>query len=301
MDRPKVLALLLILAYPGCDRSHEIQSRGAISVQDDLDRTVVLPKTPARIISLAPSITETLFALGLDSSIVGVTEFCDFPDRARSKRQIGGIMNPSMERIVALDPDLVIMSVSGNARSDFDKLVELKTTVFVTNPKSVEGIFKSIMDLGRVTGTEGTAEILVRQLRTKRDSLVASARTKPRLRVLLFLSLSPVIAAGPGSFLDELLSLANSWNAAGAAPTAYPMLSREEILRLRPHVLLATSDVVKSVDQIASAYPEWNSLDAVRSERLAIIDANIVTRPGPRIIEGLKSLIDAIHRYSSRS
>lgn len=301
MDRLKVPALLLILACAGCDRSPDIQPRGAISVLDDLGRTVVLPKAPARIVSLAPSITETLFALGLDSSIVGVTEFCDFPERARSKQQIGGIMNPNMERIVALNPDLVVMSVSGNARSDFDKLVELKTTVFVTNPKSVEGIFKSIVDLGIVTGTQGEAEILVRQLQAKRDSLVASARAKPKLRVLFFLSLSPVIAAGPGSFLDELLSLANAWNVAGAAPTAYPMLSREEILRLRPHVLLATSDIVQSIDQIASAYPEWKSLEAVRAQHLAVIDANIVTRPGPRIIEGLKSLIDAIHRAYSKS
>lgn len=301
MDRLNVPALLLILVCAGCDRSPDIQPRGAISVLDDLGQTVVLPKAPARIVSLAPSITETLFALGLDSSIVGVTEFCDFPERARSKQRIGGIMNPNIERIVALNPDLVIMSVSGNTRSDFDKLFELKTTVFVTNPKSVEGIFKSILDLGIVTGTRGEAEILVRQLRAKRDSLVASARAKPKLRVLLFLSLSPVIAAGPGSFLDELLSLANAWNVAATAPTAYPMLNREEILRLQPHVLLATSDVVKSIDQIASAYPEWKSLEAVRAQRLAVIDANILTRPGPRIIEGLKSLIDAIHRAYSKS
>jgi iron complex transport system substrate-binding protein len=111
----------------------------------------------------------------------------------------------------------------------------------------------------------------------------------------MLLSLSPIVAIGPGTFLDELITLANGRNIAHTSATAYPLLSREEILRRQPDVIIATNDIVRSTDDVLSPYPEWKSLTAIQNKRIAIVDASIVSRPGPRIIDGLDAIVRAIH------
>jgi iron complex transport system substrate-binding protein len=132
-------------------------------------------------------------------------------------------------------------------------------------------------------------------LQLRRDNLVHKAAAKKKETVLMILSLNPLIAIGPKTFLNELVTLANGQNIVHDSSTSYPVLSREEILRRQPDVIIATNDIVRSINDILSPYPEWKSLTAIRNKRVAIVDASIVSRPGPRIIDGLEAIIRALH------
>jgi len=264
-------------------------------VKDDFGHIVQLKRTPCRIVSLAPSITETLFALSLDSSIVGVTDYCDVPEAAKLKPKVGGMLNPNIERIIELKPDLVLMSASGNMQTDYQKLTSLGIPVFVSNPRTIDGVLKSIRDIGELTQHRATAETLAAKLRNRRSKIIEELRTKPSQKVLLLLSLNPLIAAGKGTFLDELITAARGENIARGAGISYPVLSREEIFHSKPDVIIATSDIVKARDAIAAAYPEWRELPAIQNKRIAIVDASLVSRPGPRIVEGLEVVARMIH------
>jgi iron complex transport system substrate-binding protein len=292
-------AFLIILAaaliWSSCAQEEKKQARGSLSATDDVGHIVVLQHTPQRIISLAPSITETLFALGLDSSVAGVTDYCDYPHIAKLKPKVGGIMNPDIERILSLHPDLVLMSGSGNMKSDYDKLTSSGMTVFVSYPRTIEDIFKSISDIGILTSRTPRADAFLRDLRLRKTDLVRQAAAGKKRSVLMLLSLNPIVAIGPGTFLDEIITLANGENIAHTATTAYPLLSREEILRRQPDVIIATNDIVRSTDDILSMYPEWKTLAAIRNKHVGIVDASIVSRPGPRIVDGLEAIVKAIH------
>ena len=265
------------------------------SVRDDLARMVQRPPPPLRIVSLAPSITETLFALGLDSSIVGVTDFCNYPDAARKKPRVGGMNNPNLEQITSLRPNLVVMSISGNNRGDFDKLISLGMNVFVSDPRTIEGVFKSIHDLGAICDRSPSAQALIDSLRTAEQQLLRKTAILPMKSAILLLSLRPIITVGKSTFVGELLNLANARNLTQDAPTSYPMVGREEILRLQPDVILVTGEVAHDSLTVLSEYPEWSSLAAAHKGRIAFIDADLISRPGPRIIRGLEQIIRAIH------
>lgn len=290
----RVLVLFLLFCF-SCSPRKESTELLSQSIVDDLGNPVALKSVPHRIVSLAPSITETLFALGLHNAVVGVTDYCDFPAEAKTKTRVGGIANPNLEAIVALNPDLVVMSVAGNIRGDCERLKNLGISVFVTNPQSVESVFKSIRDLGSLTGRKALADSIVEDLEQERDSLVLLAGGKPVTSALLLLSLQPIIAAGPGTFLDELIRLAHASNVVQTAVTAYPILSREEILRRQPEVILLTNDIGVNVSRITEQYPEWKNLPAFRNRRVHLVDANLISRPGPRIVKGLAELVNAIH------
>lgn len=289
------IALVLTLFFPSCRKQSNQPGPSTRSFTDDVGHSVALQQVPRRIVSLAPSLTEILFLIGADSSIVGVTDYCDYPDAAKRKAKIGGMLNPNVERILALQPDLVLMSGSGNTRPDFEKLSSAGASVYVSYPRSIDGIFKSIVDLGELTGRRRTADSVVALLQIRRESLVRQAAGRKKETVLMILSLNPLVAIGPKTFLSELVTLANAQNIVRDSSMAYPILSREEILRRQPGVIVATNDIVQSIDDLLSPYPEWKSLTAIRNKRVAIVDASIVSRPGPRIIDGLEALIHAIH------
>jgi len=295
MKHRLIIVLAFALSFSSCQKQNNHLGPSTRSFTDDVGHIVVLPQVPRRIVSLAPSLTEILFLIGADSSVVGVTDYCDYPDAAKSKAKIGGMLNPNIERILALQPDLVLMSGSGNMRSDFEKLTSAGTSVYVSYPRSIDAVFKSIVDIGELTGKRRRADSLVAKLQIRRDSLVRQACTRKKETVLMILSLNPLVAIGPKTFLSELVTTANGENIVRDSSTAYPVLSREEILRRQPDVIIATNDIVRSTNDILAPYPEWKSLSAIRNRRVAIVDASIVSRPGPRIIDGLEAIIRAIH------
>ena len=267
---------------------------GPLSVLDDLNRTVVLSSPAQRIVSLAPSITETLFAVGAADQVVGVTDYCNYPESAKKKTRVGGVVNPSVEAIISLQPDLIILSMEGNVREDFNKLLSFGIPVFVTNPRSLSGIHKSISDIGTLAGHSQEASRLVQAMQTREASVTKEVPPRSK-RILFIVSLQPLIVVGGNSFLAELLGRAGGLNVAATSPSTYPTYSRESVVKENPEVLFVMSDVVADVDQLVTFYPEWRGIGAVRKGNVHRIDADIVSRPGPRAVDGLEILFHFLH------
>jgi iron complex transport system substrate-binding protein len=259
-----------------------------VSGTDDLGRSIVLEGPAHRIVSLAPSITETLFALGAGDRVVGVTDYCNYPEEAKTKPSVGGIINPSMEAIVGLTPDLVILSTEGNLRDDFIKIESLGIRVFVTDPRTLAGIRKSVLDLGALSGTSPQAQQIVQSMQEQEEA-IRSARLLRR-QGLMLVSLQPIMAVGTGTYLAEVLALAGIDNVAADASVTYPSFSREAVIAANPEVIIMTSDISVSTDELLRIYPEWRTLRAFKMGRIFSIDADLVTRPGPRIMQGAGEL-----------
>ena len=227
--------------------------------------------------------------------VVGVTTFCTYPPEAKTKPRVGGITNPSIETIVSLRPDLILMSMEGNVRDDFSVMVSLGIPVFVTNPRTLSGIHKSINDIGILTGHVAGATVLVHAMKAAEDSIIALASSQRPVRLYLLVSLQPIIVVGKGTFLNELLHLVGADNLAAQAPSTYPMLSREAIVESQPDDLLFTSDIVVRADALVALYPEWSTLKAIRDVKTFGVDADIISRPGPRVVDAMKLLYQVIH------
>jgi len=271
------------------------ESPAQITVIDDLGRTVSLPAPARRVVSLAPSITESLFAIGAGDCLVGVTTFCDYPPAASAVPHIGGMTNPSIETILSLHPDLVVVSMEGNTREDFTKMTGLGVPVFVTNPRTLAGILRSLDQLGDLTGHRDHAARLVDSMSARAARARSRSSDKP-LRTLLFVSLRPLIAAGGKTFLHELLETAGARNVAASAPGTYPAYSREAVLAENPDAIILTGDLTTDVAGLIAMFPEWGTLAAVRSGRVYSIDPDIVSRPGPRAVDALEILSSLLHQ-----
>ncbi len=296
------LALTLVLAA-GCAREQDHPPGTPVEAQDDLGRLVRLPRPAERIVSLAPSLTETLFALGADSAVVGVTSVCNYPPEARRRTVVGGMTNPSLERIASLNPDLVVLTVLGNNRSDFEKLEQLRLPVFVSNPSDFGGILRSIRSLAALTGRNAQGEALRDSLDGRRAALTERAEQLPRASMLLLVSTRPLIAASPGTFLDELLQFAHGVNALPPSRVPFPIVGPEEILRARPEWILATTDAASDPDELLEALPQLRSLPALKNRQVLLLDADLISRPGPRILQALERIVERLeaHQRSSPS
>jgi iron complex transport system substrate-binding protein len=266
------------------------------TITDDLGRHVTVPRPLSRIISLAPNITEILYILKADSILVGVTDYCDYPRQAKLKPHMGGLINPNIETIVGTHPDMVLMSVEGNSRLDFERLENLSIPVFATNPRNFDGVMKSILDVGKIAGISRRAESVVADLQSRRDSIAGMYREREHPRVLVIFSLTPLMVAGSNSFVHELICDAGGINLGATGKGSYPIFSREEILTLQPDEIVLTSDIAVSVDILLQQFPEWRTLHAVRRGAISSIDASLISRPGPRVVEGLAALALIIHR-----
>jgi iron complex transport system substrate-binding protein len=286
----RVLCCILGLASPEVPMG---AAQTPIHIRDDLGRAISLTRPAGRVISLAPSLTETLFALGAGSQVVGVTDYCNFPPAARMKQSVGGMTTPNLETVIDLHPDLIVVSMEGNLRDDFQRLTQLGVPVFVSNPRDFTGIARSIRQLGVMTGHEGEAAGLAIQIGHRLDSLLATHRG-PRPRTLLLVSLQPLIAAGNGTFVSDMLDRAGAENLGRRAAGTYPPFSRESVVAFQPDVILVMSDVLQSTASLPELFPEWKGLPAMIHERVYRVDADLISRPGPRAVDGLEALINIL-------
>lgn len=268
-------------------------ARAQIALTDDLGQRVVLPSAARRIVSLAPSITETLFAIGAADQVAGVTAYCNYPAAARLKPSVGGMVSPNVEAIVALAPDLIIISKEGNLREDAERLRTLRVPLYVSNPRTLADIRRSIEQLGILTGHEDAASRLAERLREREDTVRRKAGGR-QVRALLLVSVQPLMVVGGGTFLAELMEAAGARNLAADAPGTYPVYSREAIAQLDPEVVLVLSDAVADTAALLSLFPEWKTLTAFRNGRIVRVNADLLSRPGPRAVEGLEALYDAL-------
>jgi iron complex transport system substrate-binding protein len=260
-----------------------------------LGRRVRIPARAARIVSLAPSITETVFVLGAGERLVGVTDYCDYPPEAARKPRVGGISTPSFEAILALRPDLVLATSESNRAEHVERLTALGLPVYVIRPLDFETVLDSIERIGGVLGRTAEARARVDSMRRDADAIAHAVGGVPRPRVLYVVWPNPLIAPGRGTLITELLQRAGGESVTGAEPLPYPRLSLETVVERRPDRIIVGRHGQGSVEDLLRGWERLGAVAAVREGRVYAVDGDLVHRPGPRMIEALRSLARVIH------
>jgi iron complex transport system substrate-binding protein len=287
MTRPAwALALCLLLAPA---------SAPALTVVDQTGRPLELPARPRRIVSLVPSVTEDLYAIGAQEALVGVTDFCDYPPQARSKTRVGDMLAPNLETVVGLKPDLVVATRSGNAKETFDQLRRLGIPVYLVDPVSVADVLRLIAGLGDLTGRRDGAAAVSAALERRLAAVRERVEGRPRPRVLYVLWPEPLIVPGRGSLVSELIALAGGLSVTADQGPGYPRMSLEAAVGRAPEVIILARHGGPAGP---AALPQWQrleSLPAIKGGRLYAVDGNLLHRYGPRVAEGLESIARLLH------
>ena len=262
---------------------------------DDLGRKIFLAKAPTRIVSLAPSVTEILFALDLHHEVVGVTQFCDYPLAAQAKPKIGASF-PNVEAIVALRPDLVV-GQQGFIRADvLAKLEQLKIPTFIMDARTLEDILSHIQTMGRIVGRPERADDLASALRRRINVIKERTHAVPKIRVLYVLNSDPLMTVGTGSFIHQVIDLAGGLNIAASAALPYPRYNMEAVLKEDPEVLVFPVGTAEGIPESEQAHwHKWTTLSAVKHGRYVRIPSVLLDRQGPRIVDGLEFLAERLH------
>ena len=262
---------------------------------DDAGRKLYLAKVPNRVVSLAPSITEMLFALGLDEQIVGVTDFCNYPPAALAKPKIG-YARPNLESLVALKPDFIVAPQEFLRADLLGNLEQLKIPVFLLEPKSVEDILAQIQSLGKIFNKTSASDTVTKTMRDRIAQVSARIASSQKKRVLYVLNSHPLITVGPGSYIHQMIGLAGGINIAAGTSSPYPRLNLETVLKEDPEVLIFPVGSSESVPKSEQAeWNRWENLSAVRNRQFRDVSSDALNRPGPRVVEGLEHLARAIH------
>ena len=285
--RSSFLLLLVACLSTSCARQN-VTSAGEISFTDEIGRTIKIKPQPQRIVSLAPSVTEILFALGLGDRVVGVTSFCDYPPEAAQKERVGDTQRPSLEKIVALKADLVIASTASQLEQFVKNLDQIGIPIYVSNPHDLEGVLESINKIGEVTGAGGTARDLVNKLRDRVQTVESRLAGRERTRVFIILSNEPLITTGGNTFFNDLINRAGGLSISAEEKVDYPLYSLETAVAEKPEVIFFQSGEAQLPDRLKQT-------PASRAGRVFHINDDILLRPGPRIIDGLEQMAAAIH------
>ena len=264
-------------------------------VTDQTGRHVNVPDHPQRLISLAPSITETIYALGLGDRIVGDTTYCDYPPQARLKPHVGALLNPSLEKIVALKPDLVLGTADSNRRETADQLERLGIPLYGLSAHSVKDTLSSIEDLGQVLDQDTRARTLVASLGHRVEVVKGSVANLPRPKVLFVVWYQPLITAGPHSFIADAIRIAGGDSISDDLSQDWPRLSLEDALHRDPDIILfsKSESFSPALDQFQHL-PGWKDFRAVKNHRLYFV-SDTINRPSPRLIDALEEVAHILH------
>lgn len=262
-------------------------------VTDDLGRTVLVPTKVTRIISTAPSVTEMIFAAGGGDRLVGVTTFCDYPEEAKSIAKIGDTMNPNMETIVALKPDVVFVSTASQIEAFAKTLEQNGIAVYVMNPLSLRDIWSRLRRLGVLFDTSEIAERTILDLATREIEVKSKFYAGGEMRkipVFVQISREPLFTVGGGSYIGDVVNEAGGVLLTSSIKEAFPKLSKETALALQPEVIiLSASDDNREPNEVFKNSP------AVKNGRVYSIDADILSRPGPRLVDALEQIAKLLH------
>ena len=263
------------------------------SITDFQGRSVAIPKRPERIVSIGPSNTEFLFALGVGDRVVGTDDFSDEPPAATSKEHVGGV-KVSLEKVVSLRPDLIVTVKFSDGT--IEALSQINAAVLVVDPQNAADVARTARLLGQAVGADGAK--LAADIQTQLDAVKAKTANASRPKVFHEIDasdLTKMYTVGPGSFIDDLIKVAGGTNVAATAKTQYPTISAEEVVHADPDiVVLADAAYGTTVEQV-SARPGWSGLAAVKNKRVYPVSGNLFSRPGPRLGQAAEEYAKLVH------
>jgi iron complex transport system substrate-binding protein len=265
-------------------------------VTDETGRTVRIPQSPRRVVSLAPGLTETVYALGLQDLLVGDTDYCDFPSDAQLKAKVGGAINPSLEAIADLHPDLVLVTKSLNRIETVNSLANLGIPSYAIDPQSVAAIISSTQRLAEILGAPEAGDALAKDLERRLAGIQRRVAPFPRRTALFVIWTQPLISVGKQTFIADALQHAGAESIIDSSEN-WPKVSLEEVARLQPEFLVFpdthTETTPLNIESLAGL-PGWRILDAVRNHRYAKT-SEAVDRPAPRIVSAIEDLARQFH------
>lgn len=294
-DHRKVVSVLGVVLLTACGESAPANKQSAIVMVDDAGDTVRLAGPAKRIISLIPSATETLIAIHATRQIVGKTRY-DVAKEVDSLPSVGGGIDPSIETVVSLKPDLVLAWDNDKRRDVRNKLVAAGIQVFSLRTEDTADVYRGIGNLGRLTAHDSEAKAITTGLRATIDSVRSAVAGHPIKRVMFVVYPDPPLTAGPHTFVDELIGVAGGASVFHDADKLWPNVSMEEIVKRAPELLIVPQGEFKSnsIDQFR-ARTGWRDLGAVKSGAIATVPADLTQRPGPNIGNAARMLQSAIH------
>lgn len=282
----------LSLSGPGC-RSKTDETPTPVEmrqVTDGLGRTVTVPVKITRAVSLAPSLTENIFAVGAGNRLVGVTTYCNYPEQAKSIQKVGDTITPNLEMIVALKPDVVFVSTASQLEAFKNTLEQNRIAVYVTNPTSVEGVLTDLSKLGDLFGTVDQTTVLLNDLQGRLDEVSRNIAGEKRVSVFVQISKEPLFTIGKESFMTAIVEKAGGRSVTADVETAYPKLSKETALAMDPEfIILSASDDDREPNDAFKNSP------AVKNKRVFSVDADLLSRPGSRLVDALEMIARDLH------
>jgi iron complex transport system substrate-binding protein len=292
------LLLCVILVAYSCARPPSPTSETTSPTRDFIDeagRKVTIPARIERFVSLAPNLTEIAYAVGAGDRLVGDTTFCDYPPEAKNVVKVGDTLQPSIERILTLRPQLVLVSTASQLEAFTKQLNEHQIAVYVTDPRDLEGVFRSILSVGDLLNEPVGAAELLKQLRARSEKVERAVAGLPRGSVFFQLSGQPLYTAGKNSFVTNLIERAGGRSVTSDINEAWPRVSDEAALASRPEaIIMLSGDTMGAAANTKVAAALRNS-PAVRNGRVYLIDGDLLTRPGPRLVDGLEQIARALH------
>ena len=294
------IAMIMLLNLAGCAKSAVPQetapaqnteaNSSKIEVTDFKGRNIVLDKVPQRIVSLSPSNTEILFALGAGDRVVGVTNYCDYPEEAKKVEQVGTFEGPNMELIKKVQPDVVL---AGYIQEDTVKTLEgMGITVIVTEAESFEAIYQSIGLIGKITGTDAKAEEITVSMKSKIAEIEAKTKGKKKPTVFYVVWADPLTTAGSETFINDVIKAAGGINVAEKVE-GWAKYSAEELVKDNPEMIIAalhSTDKGMAKEDL-SKNQIFSKLECVKKGKVYVMsDDNVISRPGPRIVQAVEEM-----------
>lgn len=267
-------------------------------VIDESGRKLAIPARIERFVSLAPNLTEIAFAIGAGDRLVGNTTFCNYPEQAKKVTKVGDTLQPSIERVLTLRPQLVLVSTASQLEAFTQQLNEHQIAVYITDPHDLEAVFHTIENLGDVLNEPEAASELVQQLRNRVETVERAVAGRPSVRVFFQLSGQPLYTAGKTSFVTNLIERAGGESVTADVKEAWPRLSDEAALASRPEVVIMLSGESMGASANTRVAPALRNSPAVHDGRVYVIDGDLLTRPGPRLVDGLEQIARALHPES---
>lgn len=285
-----LLLLFMLFIFTSCNKNDQAPVTSGVKIKDDLNTEISLDTLPKKIISLAPNITESIYFIQADSLLIGVTDYCDYPPEAKSKTKAGGYTNPNYEVITALDPDLILLTVEETSRPLYKALSDLGFKLMVHNPRTFDDVIRMINAHGQATGKGKFAKHLTDSLIALKSRILNDNTKNPLAQnnVFIAVGINPLLTANKNTFLNEIITLAGLNNIYQDGLIQYPQINYEDVLSKNPdYIIIAgdTTDAASNEKYINELSSKLGTTNAVKNNKIIIIDQNLFFRPGPRILD----------------